>query len=79
MAVTVGNVGAYRVTGEEPDNQAETGCTNGECNLLVCHGDRITAFAYLTISSLPKGILVAKRMGDTPPRGKPDSKPLSER
>jgi hypothetical protein len=33
------NVGAHRVTGEKPDNQAETGCAEGKRDLLVCHGD----------------------------------------
>ena len=40
VAAAMRNVGAHRVAGEKPDNQAETGCAKGKCNLLVYHGDR---------------------------------------
>lgn len=36
----VGNVGAQRVTGEKPDNQAERSCADRECDFLVCHRGR---------------------------------------
>jgi len=36
----VRNVGAHRVSGEKPDNQAKRACADGECNLLLCHGNR---------------------------------------
>ena len=58
----VRNVGAYRVTGEKSDNQAETGCTNGERELLVRH-DKPEVFYRLEIpsenSSRREGIVVA--------------------
>ena len=49
------NEGAYRVTGEKPDNQAEAGCAKGERNLLVCHGNREVLYA-LEIPLPPIGI-----------------------
>src|ERR1700757_2077006 len=42
----VRNVGAYRVTGEKPDDQAETGCTDSERDLLVRH-DKPEVFYWL--------------------------------
>jgi hypothetical protein len=38
-AAMVRNVGAYRLTGEKPDKQAETRCTKGKRDILVCRGD----------------------------------------
>jgi len=35
----VRDVGAYCVTGEKTDNEAETAGTKGKRDLLVCHGD----------------------------------------
>jgi hypothetical protein len=39
VAAAARNVGAHSVTGEKPDNQAETGCPEGKRHLLVLHGD----------------------------------------
>lgn len=67
---TVGNIGAYCVSGEKPDNQAETGCTHCERNPLVSHSHRMTAFAHPMMSSRPEGIVMAKRRSDTPSAGR---------
>jgi hypothetical protein len=70
MAATVGDIGAYCITSEEPDKQAETHCTNGERNPLVYHSHRMAAFAYPTMSSLPECVVVVKRRSDTPSAGR---------
>jgi hypothetical protein len=58
----VRNVGAYRVAGEKPNNQAETSCTDCERDLLVRH-DKPEVFNRLEIpsenSSRQEGIVVA--------------------
>ena len=38
--MTVRDISAYRITGQKTDDQAEANGTNGECHLLICHGDR---------------------------------------
>ena len=37
-ATKVGHIGACRVTGKKADDEAETGCTDGERKLRICHG-----------------------------------------
>ena len=39
-ATKVGHVGARRVTGKKADDEAETGCTDGERKLRICHSPR---------------------------------------
>src|SRR5438270_8136539 len=40
-ATKVGHIGARRVTGKKADDEAETGCTDGERKLRICHGPRV--------------------------------------
>ena len=72
MVPKVRNVGTYRVTGEKPDNQAETGGTDGERNLLVRH-DKPEVFYRLKIpsenSSRREGIVVTNAAAAPPGSG----------
>jgi hypothetical protein len=40
-AAKVGHIGACRVTGKKADDEAETGCTDGERKLRICHGPQV--------------------------------------
>jgi len=53
-AANVRDIGAYCVSGEKTDNQAEAKPAYGKCNFLIGHNDRATQSRVLTSRPFPR-------------------------